>query len=59
MIGVLKAFAGKQKKQFDNYESVIKGVVIDGYVQSRDTVSWSWAPGIGMTSRTIDDGKYD
>ncbi|MEP7323058.1 MAG: DUF6029 family protein [Saprospiraceae bacterium] len=51
----IKAFAGKQKKQFDLYESVIKGISIDGYIQSKDSMSWSWAPGVGMIGRTLDD----
>jgi hypothetical protein len=53
----IKAFSGKQKKQFDTYESVIKGISLDGYLQSNDTTSWSWAPGIGMSNRTLDDAS--
>ena len=53
----VKAFSGKQKKQFDTYESLIKGFALDGFVQGKDSASWSWAPGLGLTNRTLDDGS--
>lgn len=53
----VKAFSGKQKKQFDTYESLIKGFALDGFVQGKDSANWSWAPGLGFTNRTLDDGS--
>ncbi len=55
----LKAFAGKQKKQFDVYESLIKGIALDGFVKASDTSHFSMAPGLGIVNRTIDDASLD
>ncbi|MBK7372566.1 MAG: hypothetical protein IPL56_16260 [Saprospiraceae bacterium] len=55
----LKAFSGKQKKQFETYESLIKGLSIEGYLQGSDSSHWSWAPGFGMTNRTLDDASMN
>jgi hypothetical protein len=52
----LKAFTGRQKQQFDIYNSVIRGMSLDGFISSRDsTRSFSMAPGIGAIGRTLDD----
>lgn len=52
----LKAFTGRQKQQFDIYNSVIRGMSLDGFIASRDsTRSFSMAPGIGAIGRTLDD----
>lgn len=55
----IRAFAGKQKKQFEEYESLIKGLAIEGYIQGKDSSSWSWAPGFGFTNRTLDDASMN
>ncbi|MEP7266985.1 MAG: DUF6029 family protein [Saprospiraceae bacterium] len=54
-----KAFSGKQKKQFDTYESLIKGINLEGFVQSNDSAHWSMAPGIGVINRTLDDASLN
>jgi hypothetical protein len=51
-----KAFTGKQKNQFGNYNSVIRGGNIDGFIHFGDsTAGWSIAPGAGVTVKTLDD----
>lgn len=50
----VKGFTGKQKRQFENYASTIRGGSIEGYWA--DTLGrFSVAPGFGITSRTFDD----
>ena len=44
----VKAFTGRQKQQFDTYDSVIKGLAIEGYVTGDSTSRWSIAPGFGI-----------
>jgi len=52
----LKAFTGRQKQQFDIYNSVLRGMSLDGFISARDsTKSFSMAPGIGAVGRTLDD----
>ncbi|MBK6479449.1 MAG: hypothetical protein IPF93_14580 [Saprospiraceae bacterium] len=54
-----ESILGKQKKQFETYESLIKGLSIEGYLQGSDSSHWSWAPGFGMTNRTLDDASMN
>jgi hypothetical protein len=55
----IKAFSGKQKRQFETYESLIKGLQIEGFIQSRDSMTWTMAPGIGFVNRTLDDASMN
>lgn len=48
----IRAFTGKQKKQFDRYDTDIRGVAIDGYL---DKGAWSISPGVGMVNTTYDE----
>lgn len=50
----IKAFTGRQKNLFDLYDSVVKGISVNGYVVG-DSSKWTIAPGFGVVSRTIDD----
>ena len=50
----IKAFTGRQKNLFDLYDSVIRGIGVDGYIVG-DSSRWTMAPGFGMVARTIDD----
>lgn len=50
----VKAFTGRQKNLFDLYDSVVKGISVDGFVVG-DSSKWTIAPGFGAVSRTIDD----
>lgn len=55
----VKAFTGKQKQQFDTYAAIIKGASIDGFIAGDSTSSWSLAPGVGVTNRTLDDNSME
>ncbi len=55
----IKAFSGKQKKQFDTYESLIKGINLEGYIQPHDSSKWSMVPGLGLVNRTLDDASMN
>jgi hypothetical protein len=50
----IKGFTGRQKNLFDLYESVVRGISIDGFVVG-DSSKWTLAPGVGVVSRTIGD----
>jgi len=53
-----KVFTGRQKRQFDLQESVIKGASLDGYLTVGDSLKpVSLAPGIGVVNRTLSDGQ--
>ncbi|RMD74849.1 MAG: hypothetical protein D6818_02590, partial [Bacteroidetes bacterium] len=54
----VRAFTGRQKQQFDAYRSVIRGLALDGFWAS-DSSSLTLVPGIGIVSRTIDDGAMN
>ncbi len=55
-----KVFSGKQKKQFDSYEAVIKGFSLDGFIPVGDSTSTvSFAPGVGIVGRTFDKASVD
>lgn len=53
----IKAFTGRQKRQFDLYESVIRGASIDGFisVDSLQKGTLTFAPGAGVIARTLGD----
>lgn len=55
----IKAFSGRQKRQFDTYESLIKGINLEGYVQPHDSSKWSMVPGVGLVNRTMDDASMN
>ncbi len=51
-----KAFTGRQKRLFEEYQSVIKGFSLDGYIPfGGEERTWSLAPGFGLVNRTFDD----
>lgn len=58
----IKAFTGQQKGSLDSeasypsvYQSVINGGSIEGFWTPSDTSDWSFAPGIGVMNRTLDE----
>lgn len=51
----IKAFTGQQKQLFSQYESIIKGIALDGFVKPNKEKNLSFAPGIGIVNRTFDD----
>lgn len=50
----IKGFTGRQKQQFGEYDSIIKGFSVDGFVADT-TGKWAIAPGFGVLNRTLDD----
>ena len=56
----VKAFAGRQKRQFDLYPAIIRGFQSE-YFQSfiAGNKNLTWAPGIGIVARTIDDASMN
>lgn len=55
----VKAFVGKQKRQFSNYEAVIRGLSVEGFMQFGEEQPISMAPGFGVVARTLDDATMD
>lgn len=56
----VKAFSGRQKRQFELYPSVIRGFQSEyfrSFLLGGKTVSW--APGVGIVARTIDDASMN
>lgn len=52
----IKGFTGRQKQQFSSYRSIIKGGSIEGYASiGNEEKPITFAPGIGVVNRTIDD----
>lgn len=51
----VKAFTGRQKRQFDTYGSVLHGGSIDGFIKPDSAGNFSLAPGAGVVVRTFDD----
>lgn len=56
---VVKAFTGRQKRQFDLYDSIIKGASVDGFLLAGKKQQISLVPGFGMVNRTLDDNSMD
>ncbi len=55
---ILKAFSGKQKRQFSSYETIIKGLSIDGFYAPKDeNQNWTLSPGFGVVAKTLDDDQ--
>ncbi|MBK9337942.1 MAG: hypothetical protein IPM98_15915 [Lewinellaceae bacterium] len=50
----VKAFTGRQKRQFTTYGSVIRGGSIEGFIKPDSTKSLTLAPGFGTVARTLD-----
>ena len=57
----IKAIAGRQKQQFGAYDSSIKAINLDGFVNSKEGAEkpWSLAPGLGIINRTLDDASMN
>ncbi len=50
----IKAFTGRQKRQFNTYGSVIRGAAVEGFIRPDSTKNFSLAPGMGAVARTYD-----
>lgn len=56
----IKGFTGRQKQQFDEYNPIIKGLNIEGFVTVGDSIEGvSLAPGFGVVNRTLDDATMN
>ncbi|MBK8557084.1 MAG: hypothetical protein IPL65_15520 [Lewinellaceae bacterium] len=51
----IKAFTGRQKRQFERYGAVIRGGAIEGFIKPDSSSSLTLAPGAGIVARTFDD----
>lgn len=54
----IKGFTGRQKQQFDLYQSNFRGLSVEGFV-SIDSSKVTLAPGFGAVGRTLDDGSMN
>ena len=54
----LKGFTGRQKQQFDLYQSNFRGFSVEGFV-SIDSSKITLAPGFGAVGRTLDDNSMN
>lgn len=50
----VRAFNGKQKRQFSTYNPVFRGLVLEGFIKPDSTGTFSLAPGLGIVGRTWD-----
>jgi len=56
----IKGFTGRQKVLFSEYNPVIKGGTIEGFVNlSSENSIFTLAPGLGIVNRTLDDVTMD
>jgi Family of unknown function (DUF6029) len=55
----IKAFTGRQKRQFSTYGTVIRGSVLEGFLKPDSTKNFSLAPGAGVVARTYDNAAVD
>ncbi len=51
----IRAFTGRQKRQFTRYGTVIRGGVLEGFIKPDSIRNFTLAPGIGVVARTYDD----
>jgi hypothetical protein len=56
---LIKVFSGKQKKLFETYDSIIKGMSLDGYLSFGEESTLTLAPGFGIVSKTLSDSQMD
>lgn len=50
----IRAFTGRQKRQFTRYGTVIRGGALEGFIKPDSTKNFSLAPGVGAVARTYD-----
>lgn len=55
----IKAFTGRQKRQFEKYGSVIRGAAVEGFIKPDSVKNFSLAPGFGVVARTFDEETVD
>jgi hypothetical protein len=55
----VKAFTGRQKQLFDTYDSILKGLNVEGFISTKSAQGLSLAPGFGIVNRTLDDNSMN
>ena len=56
----IKGFTGRQRFLFDEYDAVIKGATVEGFIDlSTEEKMFTLAPGIGVVNNTLDDESVD
>lgn len=55
----VKAFTGRQKQLFDTYDSVIKGLNFEAFLEPGVRSGLTLAPGLGIVNRTLDDASMN
>lgn len=55
----IKGFAGRQRRQFELFDSNIKGGSVEGFIAGKEGSKWAIAPGAGVMSRTQSEGTMD
>ena len=51
----IKAFGGKQKNLFSTYETFLKGIAVEGYLELGKQKAISLVPGVGFVNKTFSD----
>lgn len=56
-----KVFTGKQKFLFDEFDSVVKGASVDGFLSfgNEEKGFWAMSPGFGIVNRTLSDDQMN
>ncbi len=49
----VRAFTGRQRNLFSQFNSVLKGIAVNGFYQPSDSSKFSMAPGFGFVNRTL------
>ncbi len=55
----IKGFTGRQKQQFDLYNTVIRGASIEGFIKPDSMTNFTLAPGAGVIGRTYSAETVD
>jgi hypothetical protein len=51
----VRAFTGRQKRQFSTFGPVMRGAALEGFIKPDSASSFSLAPGVGVVGRTWDN----
>ncbi len=50
----VRAFTGRQKRQFSTYGTTVRGGVLEGFIKPDSSRNFTLAPGVGIVARTYD-----
>ena len=50
----IRAFTGREKRQFSTYNTNVRGGVLEGFIKPDSTRNFTLAPGVGIVARTYD-----